>query len=113
MSIEITIAKTFRMGDWFADKEDWDTLYADNLPLLVEMLEEDGANCIPDEAGGLAGIIVSARWVEDVDPRPAHPAGEVVVFEAEAGATIEEAEAAALTMMQGMFDRGELRGGIS
>ncbi len=63
MPIEITIAAQVQLEDVWVDRETWNNVYKGNLPLLLELLNEDVLEVLY-EIGGLEGIIKSATWVE-------------------------------------------------
>lgn len=53
-------------GDTWMSAQEWDEEFKDNLPALVELLNEDWMSVI-EEAGGLEGLIVSAEWQEEAE----------------------------------------------
>jgi len=63
MGLRIYIKHYIDLGDSWMGKEDFESDYADNLPALIELLQED-YGAVLDDAGGLETLVQSAEWRE-------------------------------------------------
>ena len=59
--IKLTLKKEVVLSDSWCSKKDFDEVYKDDLPSLIDLLNEDWLQVI-EEAGGLEGLIESATW---------------------------------------------------
>jgi len=63
MGLVVKLSKDVELSDIWSDRKDYEACYKDNLPALLELLEEDILSFI-DEAGGLASIVTASYWKE-------------------------------------------------
>ena len=63
MGLRIYLRHWIDLGPHWLSKEDYQSIFADNLEGLVELLEED-SHTVLDDAGGLRRLIERAEWIE-------------------------------------------------
>jgi len=63
MPLKIVLHKEVVLSDIWMDRKTFEQEFRHNLSKLAELFEEDIVTLI-EEAGGIAGLLISAEWVE-------------------------------------------------